>query len=170
MLQRLLAWDEATLLWVCRRQRPLVTRALRALTHLGDAHSLTFVGLLLLGVGSPVTQLLATRLLVAGGGAALVAQLVKRLSQRRRPTAGIAGFGALVANPDAFSFPSGHTAAVVATAVAWSGVTPGLDATMPVFAASVGFSRVYLGAHYPLDVMVGALVGLVCGALARLVA
>jgi undecaprenyl-diphosphatase len=167
--RRLLALDEQVLLRVVRWQRPLTIRFLRAITHLGDAPVWVFVGLVLAAAGSPDTKALALRLGASAGLAALVAQVVKRLSRRRRPNAGIAGFEALVQNPDAFSFPSGHTAAAVATAIAWAGEGAGLGTLAAGFAGLVGFSRVALGAHYPLDVMVGALIGLTCGTIARLI-
>jgi undecaprenyl-diphosphatase len=166
---RLAAWDEAALLRVSRWQRPLATRALRAVTHLGDSSSLTFVGLVLLLADAPESRHLALRLAVGCGGAAGVAQVLKRSLRRRRPTSGIAGFTALVANPDAFSFPSGHTAAMVALAVAWAGAGSGLGALVASLAGLVAFSRVYLGAHYPLDVMAGATLGLLAGSASRLV-
>ncbi|MDP1825216.1 MAG: phosphatase PAP2 family protein [Archangium sp.] len=168
-LRRVLAWDEALLVAVSRLQRPVVTRALRGVTHLGDAQSLTFMGLVLLLVGTAYTRHLGWMLMLGSGLAALLAQVVKRLSKRRRPNAGILGFTALVQNPDAFSFPSGHTAASVALAVAWAGEGSGLGLLASAFAALVGFSRVYLGVHYPLDVMAGATLGLVAGGVARLV-
>ncbi len=168
-LERVLAWDEAVLVAVSRLQRPLVTRAMRGVTHLGDGQTLTFVGLVLLLAGGAPTRHLAWLLLLGSGGAALLAQAVKRLSKRRRPNAGINGFTALVQNPDAFSFPSGHTAAAVALAVAWAGEGSGLGLLVSAFAGLVGFSRVYLGVHYPLDVMAGAVLGLLAGGMARLV-
>lgn len=165
-LKRVLAWDEAMLVAVSRWQRPLMTKALRGVTHLGDGQSLTFMGLVLLLAGNTH---LAWMLALATGGAAFLAQLIKRSTKRRRPNAGIRGFAALVENPDAFSFPSGHTAASVALAVAWAGEGSGLGLLASAFAALVGFSRVYLGVHYPLDVMAGAVLGLTAGGLARLV-
>lgn len=165
---RLLKWDEALLLKVVRAQRPLTVRLLRTVTHLGDAQVWIFVGLVLAAVGTGQTRHLAVQLALSAGLAAAVAQLVKRLSRRRRPNAGIAGFTALVTNPDAFSFPSGHTAAAVAAATAWAGEGTSLGALAAGFAGLVGFSRVALGAHYPLDVAVGALLGLACGIVARL--
>jgi undecaprenyl-diphosphatase len=167
-LKRVLAWDEALLVAVSRLQRPLFTRAMRGVTHLGDGQTLTFLGLVLLLAGGAQTRHLAWMLLLGTGGAAFLAQVVKRLSKRRRPNAGILGFTALVQNPDAFSFPSGHTAASVALAVAWAGEGSGLGLLASAFAGLVGFSRVYLGVHYPLDVMAGALLGLLAGGLARL--
>lgn len=168
--RRLLAWDEASLIRIVRWQRPLSVRLFRAITHLGDAQTWVFVGLVLTAVGSAETRALAVRLGVGAGLAAMVAQVIKRLSRRRRPSAGIVGFTALVANPDAFSFPSGHTAAAVATAIGWAGEGQWLGALAAGFAALVGGSRVALGAHYPLDVVAGALVGMACGAAARAIA
>ena len=167
-LRRLAAWDEAVLLRVSRWQRPVATRALRGVTHLGDSLSLTFLGLVLILADLPATRHLAWRLALGAGGAALAAQALKRVLRRRRPTSGIAGFTALVQNPDAFSFPSGHTAAAVGLAVAWAGEGSGLGALVAGLALLVGCSRVYLGAHYPLDVMAGTVLGLGAGALARL--
>lgn len=164
-LRRLLEWDEALLVAVSRRQRPLATKALRAITHLGDGASLTFLGLVLLLARATN---LSWRLGLATGAATVVSQLLKRVLKRRRPNVGISGFNALVQNPDAFSFPSGHTAAAVALAVAWAGEGSGLGLFASAFAALIACSRVYLGAHYPLDVMAGATIGIVTGACARI--
>lgn len=169
-IRRLLAWDEALLVACGRLHRPTMTRALGTITHLGDGQSLAFVGVVLLLSGSEAGRHLAWLLLLGAGGAAALAQLIKRVSRRRRPNVGIADFTALAQNPDAFSFPSGHTAASVALAVAWAGEGSGLGLLMSGFAGVIGFSRVYLGVHYPLDVMAGAVIGLTAGALARLIA
>ena len=164
-LRRVLAWDEALLVAISRLQRPLMTRVLRGVTHLGDGLSLTFLGLVLMTSGQTH---LAWRLGIATVVAAGVAQVIKRSTKRRRPNAGIQNFGALVENPDAFSFPSGHTAAAVALAVAWAGEGSGLGLLISGFAMLVAFSRVYLGVHYPLDVAAGGFIGLFAGAMARL--
>ncbi|MEO0815232.1 MAG: phosphatase PAP2 family protein, partial [Myxococcota bacterium] len=56
-----------------------------------------------------------------------------------------------------------------AQATLFSWAYPKLTATFFGIASVVGFSRIYLGKHYPLDVVAGALFGAACGALAIVV-
>lgn len=168
MIQRLLTLDESLLL-ACRRfHLPWRTKLMSALTHLGDAKSWVLLGLTLALTGSADAQFLALRLGAGAGLATLFAQTLKRLCRRARPTHRLAGFRALAENPDRFSFPSGHTAAAFGVAIALAGEGTGLGLLFMLLAGGIGISRVYLGAHYPLDVAIGALLGAVSGLLARL--
>jgi membrane-associated phospholipid phosphatase len=62
---------------------------------------------------------------------------------------------------NAYSFPSGHTSTAFATATSITLITKKWYYAVPAFAwaTGVGYSRMYLGQHYPSDVFVGALVG-----------
>lgn len=59
------------------------------------------------------------------------------------------------------SFPSGHTSIAFATATSLSLVYPRWYVAVPAYlwAGAVGYSRMYVGAHYPSDVLVGAVLG-----------
>jgi undecaprenyl-diphosphatase len=62
-----------------------------------------------------------------------------------------------VAEPDRFSFPSGHSAAAMSVAIAYAVAYPSAAAPLIALAALVGMSRVFLGVHYPGDVLIGQL-------------
>ena len=59
------------------------------------------------------------------------------------------------------SFPSGHTSQAFSTATALTIAYPKWYVAVPAFAwaTTVGYSRIYLGMHYPTDVVAGAIVG-----------
>jgi undecaprenyl-diphosphatase len=165
---RLLAFDEALLVGAQRFRRPWRTAVARALTRIGDASSWTVTGLAFIATGTTLGRHLGLRLGAATLGATLVSQALKRSLTRARPDASIDGFEALALNPDKFSFPSGHTAAAFAVAVAWAGEPFNLGPLALLLATGIGLSRVYLGAHYPLDVAAGGALGVSAGLAARL--
>ena len=65
----------------------------------------------------------------------------------------------LVRVPSDHSFPSGHAASSFACAVVLAWAAPKLAVPLLVLAAAIGWSRVYVGVHYPSDVVGGALLG-----------
>ena len=166
-LARLLAIDERLLVSARRLHGPWRTRVARALTRAGDTSSWTLVVLALLAAGRPFT-VLGARLAAATLLGTLVSQALKRSLHRPRPTSAIVEFEALAENPDRFSFPSGHTTAAFAAAMALAGAPFGLGPAALLLALGIGASRVYLGAHYPLDVAAGVVLGTVAGGLSRL--
>lgn len=166
-LARLLAIDERLLVAARRLHGPWRTRLARALTRAGNTSSWTVAVLVLLVGGQPFT-VLGVRLAAATLLGTLFSQVLKRSLHRPRPTSAIVGFEALAENPDRFSFPSGHTTAAFAAAVALAGAPFGIGPASLVLALGIGTSRVYLGAHYPLDVAAGVVLGTAAGVLSRI--
>lgn len=88
------------------------------------------------------------------------ASLLKEMVGRVRPCFALDGVNPLISQSHSFSFPSSHAAnsvggaAILALVLGrwwWSGL---------LLAGAISFSRVYVGVHYPLDLIGGALIGM----------
>ena len=86
---------------------------------------------------------------------------LKNLIARPRPCWLDSTVQLLIQSPSDYSFPSGHTCAAFAAGLAWAGTCSARWARIAavVSAVCMGLSRLYVGVHYPSDVLAGALVG-----------
>ena len=102
----------------------------------------------------------------------IVVEMVKALTDRSRPFTMLSGARVVGWRALGMSFPSGHTsqAFFLATLVTHNYLLP-VWASILVYAlaVSVGFTRIYVGAHYPRDVVAGALLGSLWGVISILV-
>ncbi len=87
----------------------------------------------------------------------LIVQLFKRTVGRPRPSQSLT-VRATIAEPDRFSFPSGHAAASMSIAVVYAVLFPVVAVPVLVAATAIGLTRVFLGVHYPGDVLAGQLI------------
>ena len=165
--EMLLNMDGNILLWIQNHLRQeWLDPVVKGFTHLGDS-GLLWILLCLVLLLFPQTR--------RAGGAVAVAlimslictnMLLKPLVQRTRPWLMVEGLTALVAEHDMNSFPSGHTSAALAAATACWGTLPSKwRGIILALAVLMGLSRLYVGVHYPSDVLAGALVGMFCGSL-----
>src|ERR687896_2152074 len=88
-----------------------------------------------------------------------LAEGAKYLFNRARPFIDDTEVAPLIKTPSSSSFPSGHSATAAAGALTLSVVYPSFAPALVFSGVLVAISRIYLGVHYPFDVLAGLLIG-----------
>ena len=160
----MLSYEFAILDWIQANMRnPALDLLMPAITALGNSG---LIWLFLAGI-----LLLTPRHRRAGAAvlAGLVLEIIccnmvlKPLVARVRPCDVNTAVQLLIARPDDFSFPSGHTGASFAAAAALFADRNRLWIPSLILALLIAFSRLYLYVHYPTDILAGAAIGMMAG-------
>jgi membrane-associated phospholipid phosphatase len=160
----MVSWDAAAAAWVHAQTAPGGVRFFTAITHLGSATAAWTIAAL----GVPLLRrrvVLLTVWAAAFVGAAILEQVLKRAVQRPRPPADIS-----YVQSESYSFPSGHAlkgfvcyamvAFVTCRLAGLRGVRrAAVYSAAGALVAAIGWSRIYLGAHYPSDIFAAFAVG-----------
>lgn len=161
MWDRMIEIDGQILIWIQENLRyAFLTPIVKFITHLGDAGIfwiLLTLGLLIFKKTRKVGVMSAVALL----GALLIDNIIlKNLVGRIRPYEVVDGLQCLIGAQKDFSFPSGHTGSSFASAVVCFKELPKrYGIPLLVLAFLIAFSRLYVGVHYPTDVLAGMVIG-----------
>ena len=168
-MAQLTAFEGTILLWIQNNIRcDILTPVMRVITSLGD-HGIFWI-LLTLALLIPKK----TRRLGIASVAALLLSVVfnnlllKNIIARQRPYEVIEGLMSLVGKQSEKSFPSGHAATAFASSVAifltvHSVKEKRFAVALIVLSVLISLSRLYVGVHYPTDVLAGIISGCCCG-------
>lgn len=161
-------FDSTIISWVQGLEAPLLTTIMKFFTIIGSGMPIVIITVIIMAIlylflGHRRELLFLFWVMI---GTSLINKLLKLVFQRTRPTLH------RIAEASGYSFPSGHSVAAFALYGAlafliWKHVPTAIGRILIIilsslFIAIIGISRIYLGVHYPSDVIGGYLMSACC--------
>lgn len=160
-MNTIIAWDINLFLHIFNwNGRTTLDRLMKFITRSGDGYLYPILGVVMLLLDWETGWKVVLAGLLAFAIELPFYKIIKGKTSRLRPFEAIPGIINLIHAPDKYSFPSGHTAAAFIMAIVIGHGIPILIIPLVIWAALVGLSRIYLGVHYPTDVLVGMMIGI----------
>lgn len=146
---------------------PLFDIMMPLLTWLGNVGAVWIIlGLLIFSLGGKKGRRVAVMVFIAAIISNLTTEVaLKKLIMRPRPFDTLSQVRTLVARPGSSSFPSGHAAVSFAVAMVMAYNYRKYAGLLFLLAFGIAFSRIYVGVHFPLDVLGGIVIGLTIGSI-----
>ena len=169
MLDALMNLDGGFLLFLQESVRnPVLDKIMIFITSLGDKGMIWILATVLLLIPKKTRKAGMVSAVALLGSLLFNNMLIKNIVQRPRPYVTLEDLRIIIPRPSEYSFPSGHSSSSFAAAVSFYRLLPkklGIPAI--VLAGLIAFSRLYVGVHYPTDVLAGALMGIVLSYFAQ---
>lgn len=137
----------------------IIDKAMYAASHFGYGYLYPIIGGTILALDYAHTRFIFHIGITSFIIQHLAYRFIKKRIKRIRPFKVLPEINKLMRIPDEFSFPSGHAAGAFMMATLLHHFYPSLSIPFYSIAATIGFSRIYNGMHYPSDVMAGSVLG-----------
>jgi undecaprenyl-diphosphatase len=158
-LKRIIDLDTALFCWFNRFSESRNCKVIKAVSKTGDGYLYLALAFVMFLIDNEHATLFLYTALMAYALEIPIYLMLKQLFKRERPSACLSNFTAHITPSDKFSLPSGHTAAAFLMATIITSFFPSMAGIAFVWASMVGLSRILLGVHFPLDVILGGLLG-----------
>lgn len=168
-MEALLNLDGGFLMFLQESVRnPILNSIMIFITTLGDGGFIWIAATIVLLIPRKTRKVGIMSAVALLGSLIINNNIIKNLVQRPRPFVTFTDLRILIPTPSEFSFPSGHTSSSFAAAAVFYRFLPkrlGIPAI--VLAGLIGFSRLYVGVHYPTDVLAGVVMGILLSYLSE---